>query len=79
MKNKEKSKKKKFHLQSVLIRFYNPERKTNERKMNTKYNFVLQSTVKLGYNELGYNEHPDITNKEDLVGLGNFMGIFSRL
>ncbi len=25
-------------------------------------------TVKLGYNELGYNEHPDITNKLNSFG-----------
>ncbi len=38
------------------------------------------STVKLGYNELGYNEHSVITNKNNyLVGLGHFYERFSRL
>ncbi len=37
-------------------------------------------TVKLGYNELGYNEHSVITNKNIyLVGLGHFPDKFSRL
>ncbi len=30
--------------------------------------FVFGTTVKLGYNELGYNEHPDITNKLNSFG-----------
>ena len=37
-------------------------------------------TVKLGYNELGYNEHSVITDKNIyLVGLGHFYDIISRL
>ncbi len=44
---------------------------------------IVQSneyTVKLGYNELGYNEHSVITNKNIyLVGLGQFYDIISRL
>jgi hypothetical protein len=37
-------------------------------------------TVKLGYNELGFNEHSVITNKNIyLVGLGHFYDKFSRL
>ncbi len=40
----------------------------------------ISNTVKLGYNELGYNEHSVITNKNNyLVGLGHFYDIFSRL
>ncbi len=40
----------------------------------------LRSTVKLGYNELGYNEHSVITNKKIcLVGLGHFYDEISRL
>ncbi len=43
-----------------------------------KINFT--NTVKLGYNELGYNEHSVITNKKHiLVGLGHFYDRFSRL
>ncbi len=39
-----------------------------------------QGTVKLGYNELGYNETSVITNKNNyLVGLGHFHDIFSWL
>ncbi len=38
------------------------------------------NTVKLGYNELGYNEHSVIANKNIyLVGFGHFYVIFSRL
>ena len=37
-------------------------------------------TVKLGYNELAYNEHPLIVNKKIfLVGLGEFTTPFSWL
>jgi len=44
-------------------------------KVITKY-----ITVKLGYNELGYNEHSIITNKNIyLVGLGHLYDIISRL
>ncbi len=36
---------------------------------------IILYTVKLGYNELGYNEHSVITNKKIiLVGLGHFYG-----
>ena len=28
----------------------------------------IKNTVKLGYNELGYNEHPVITNKLNTLG-----------
>ena len=39
-----------------------------------------KSTVKLGYNELGYNEHLVITNKYNfLVGLAFLKRLFSRL
>ena len=39
----------------------------------------LVHTVKLGYNELGYNEHPVVKNKKYfLVGLGKFYLKFSR-
>jgi hypothetical protein len=42
------------------------------------FNFIR--TVKLGYNELGYNKLPLITNKTfDLSGLGYFNTHFSRL
>ncbi len=42
-----------------------------------KVNFVVWTTVKLGYNELGYNEHSVITNKKIyLVGLGHFSDTF---
>jgi len=30
--------------------------------------FQIINTVKLGYNELGYNEHPVITNKLNILG-----------
>jgi hypothetical protein len=41
---------------------------------------LIICTVKLGYNELGYNEHSVITNKNIyLVGLGHFHDKFSRL
>ena len=34
---------------------------------------VSYRTVKLGYNELGYNEHPVITNKVKTLGwFGSF-------
>ncbi len=40
----------------------------------------VSTTVKLGYNELGYNKHSIITNKNIyLVGLGDFDDKFSRL
>jgi hypothetical protein len=39
-----------------------------------------QHTVKLGCNELGYNEHSLITNKNiHQVGLGHFYDKISRL
>jgi hypothetical protein len=38
------------------------------------------STVKLGYNDLGYNELPLIANKKfTLVGSGDFTILFSWL
>jgi hypothetical protein len=38
------------------------------------------NTVKLGYNELGYNELPVIANKKmSLVGLGDLTSLFSWL
>ncbi len=41
---------------------------------------IFVHTVKLGYNELGYNEHSVITNKNNcLVGLGHFPDKFSWL
>ncbi len=41
---------------------------------------LMTCTVKLGYNELGYNEHSVIKNKIIyLVGLGHFYDSFSRL
>ena len=48
--------------------------------MNT-YSLPFNSnTVKLGYNELGYNELSVIANKKIyLVGLGHFNDNFSRL
>ncbi len=50
---------------------------TSPRKLTKIYQ---QSTVKLGYNELGYNEHSVITNKMFyLVGLGHFCDSFSWL
>ncbi len=45
--------------------FLTKQKKQNKRHFD-EINFVLQKskhTVKLGYNELGYNEHPVITNK----------------
>jgi len=36
-----------------------------------------QITVKLGYNELGYNEHTGYN--EQMVGIGHFEGIFPCL
>jgi len=42
--------------------------------------FNFDNTVKLCYNELGYNEHSVITNKNiKLVGSGHFYDDFSRL
>ncbi len=41
---------------------------------------IAENTVKLGYNELGHNEHSVITNKNIyLVGLGVFNDKFSGL
>jgi hypothetical protein len=40
----------------------------------------MKNTVKLGYNELGYNKLSVITNKnKEMVGLGYFIYNFSRL
>ena len=42
-----------------------------EKEIMFYSNILIQSTVKLGYNELGYNELPLIMNKiMSLVGLG---------
>ncbi len=42
--------------------------------------YICNSTVKLGYNELGYKELSVITNKKQwLVGSGKFIYNFSRL
>jgi hypothetical protein len=39
-----------------------------------------KNTVKLGYNELGYNELPLIANKfQSLVGFQHFLHLGSRL
>ncbi len=39
--------------------------------------FDVKTTVKLGYNELGYNKLPPITNKfESLVGFQSFVPLF---
>jgi hypothetical protein len=46
--------------------------------VQVKFNSI--NTVKLGYNELRYNEHSVITNKYIyLVGLGHYSDKFSRL
>ncbi len=49
--------------------------------INYKYfEVITQIQVKLGYNELGYNERSVLTNKKFiLVGLGHFCDRFSRL
>ena len=39
--------------------------------LNVCYESVVRTTVKLGYNELGYNEHSVITNKY-FVSKGSF-------
>ena len=41
-----------FVLNSLLVHYFNLDH----------YNFIFWYTVKLGYNELGYNEHPVITS-----------------
>ena len=38
--------------------------------LNKFFEQIFAITVKLGYNELGYNEHPVITNK--VISLGWF-------
>jgi len=49
-------------------------------KMPRRLQYCFYSTVKLGYNELAYNEHPLIVNKKIfLVGLGEFTTPFSWL
>jgi len=45
-----------------------------------KFAALIEYTVKLGYNKLGYNEHSVIANKNIyLVGLGHFDDIISRV
>ena len=44
---------------------------TDHKKLDRFKNEIKSSyvyTVKLGYNELGYNEHPVITNELNTIG-----------